>query len=106
MSRKQRIYHVLEKELNPHALQVDDETHRHHVPHHSESHFKVIAVSEQFAQLSRINRHRLVHSLLAHEFGQGLHALSLHLYSPDEWANQASVADSPACRDGMRHDRG
>ena len=105
MSRKQRIHDALSVELKPETLLVEDETHRHHVPAGAETHFKVVAVSTQFKNLSRVARHRVINSLLASEFGDGLHALSLHLYTPDEWQKKTlGVPASPACRDGKNRD--
>ncbi|WP_133127972.1 BolA family protein [Legionella nagasakiensis] len=104
MSRKQRIHEVLLAGLSPDVLAIEDESRRHHVPVDGESHFKIIAVSQRFASLKRIDRHRLVNSLITQEFSMGLHALSLHLFTPEEWQKNASdVRSSPACRDGKRH---
>lgn len=105
MSRKQRIEYQLNQHLAPVFLSVEDESHRHFVPDAAETHFKVIAVSDQFKSLARVARYRLVHRLLANELETGLHALSMHLYSPEEWqANGEQVLSSPACRKGfLRH---
>ena len=101
MSRTQRIHDALSVQLKPETLFIDDESHRHHVPTGMETHFKVVAVSTQFENLSRVARHRMINSLLAPEFTTGLHALSLHLYTPIEWLQQpGGVPASPACRGG------
>ncbi|MFT4059928.1 MAG: BolA family protein [Legionella sp.] len=102
MSRKERIKQVLEKELSPIHLSVDDESANHHVPEGAETHFKVIAVSPLFAHVNSIERHRMLHRLLSYEFDQGLHALSMHLYTPEEWAKNQKILKSPACRDGYK----
>ena len=99
MSRKQRIYDALSLELKPDTLLIEDESHRHRVPTGAESHFKVIAVSTRFDNLSRVARHRLINTVLAKEFITGLHALSLHLYTPKEWLKKsANIPASPACQ--------
>jgi len=103
MSRKQRIHDALFAELKPDTLIIEDESHRHHVPEGAESHFKVVAVSALFDKLNRISRHRLVNTVIGAEFNSGLHALTLHLYTPDEWQNTSNTPASPACRDGKRH---
>jgi BolA protein len=41
-------------------------------------------VADGFTGVSRVRRARLVHEVLAAEFAEGLHALSLVLRSPDE----------------------
>jgi len=104
MSRLQRMHDALSRELKPDVLTIENESSRHHVPEGSETHVKVIAVSGLFHALNRIARHRLVHTILNDEFTTGLHALTLHLYTPQEWEQHTHlVPTSPACRDGYTH---
>lgn len=104
MSRQQRMQTLLHTALEPNVLLVEDESSHHNVPQGAESHFKITAVSSRFDTLTRIERHRLIHSLLEKEFSLGLHALTLHLYTPDDWAKQQEkTVTSPACRGGGRH---
>lgn len=107
MSRKQRMEQQLTTELCPLYLSVEDESGNHHVPEGAQTHFKVIAVSEQFRELNRVARHRLVNRLLKSEFEMGLHALSLHLYTSAEWTDKKeSVLRSPNCKDGYKNNLG
>lgn len=102
MSRSQRIHDALFNTLTPDLLTVDDESSRHHVPVGAETHFKVLIVSNAFYALTRVARHRLVNAELSAEFNTGLHALSLHLYTPDEWQQHTkNIASSPDCLDGF-----
>lgn len=104
MNREQRINDLISTELNPQHLEVHNESHMHHVPVNSETHFKLIIVADKFTGISRINRHRLVNQLLADELQNGLHALSLHLSTPDEWDGAKNqVTRSPSCRDGYKN---
>ena len=104
MSRQSRLEQTFTSHLMPTLLKIHDETHQHSVPLDSESHFKVVLVSTCFEQQSRVARHRLVQQLVAHEFITGLHALSLHLYTPEEWGKKNStVPASPACEGKNRH---
>lgn len=49
------------------------------------SDFAVTAISDHFKGMLQIQRHRFVNRLLNHEFEHnGLHALSLRLYTPEE----------------------
>lgn len=106
MSRQQRIHDILSTNLTPSLLDIQNETHLHSVPKGSESHFNVVIVTKQFDGLSRISRHRRVNQLIHDEFSKGLHALSLHLYSPKEWTDKTyAVPDSPICKGGSRHDQ-
>ena len=48
-------------------LQVINECANHNVPPGSESHFKVVLVSDEFYDKTLLDRHRLINSLLADE---------------------------------------
>ena len=83
------------EELSPEVLVVNDDSEKHanhkglHDGHagvrSNESHFSVTVVSEQFAGMTPIKRHRLVNSILQKEFDDGLHALQLSTKTPAEW---------------------
>ncbi|MDP3704785.1 MAG: BolA/IbaG family iron-sulfur metabolism protein [Legionellaceae bacterium] len=99
MLRAQRLDHALFTALKPDLLHIENESNRHQVPAGSESHFKVIIVSSEFNQLTRIARHRLVNSILAQELKSGLHALTLSLHTPAEWIKQSDkIVESPPCQ--------
>ena len=84
------ITEKLTKSLNPARLVVTDESHMHrgHAGVQGattkETHFNVEIVSEQFNNVNRVQRQRLVNNLLKDEFDNGLHALALSCKSPDE----------------------
>ncbi|MCW8407847.1 BolA family transcriptional regulator [Legionella sp. PATHC035] len=102
MSRKNRIEELVSQELAPIYLNVEDESANHHVPENAQTHFKVTVVSARFTDLSRIARHRLLNQLLKNEFDLGLHALSMHLFTPEEWDNRGkNVLNSPVCKGGF-----
>lgn len=102
MSRQARIIELLTQHFNPTYLMVEDESGNHHVPKGSESHFKITLASLEFTDKTQVARHRLVNALVKDEFNTGLHALSMHLYTPKEWdSKQHSVLESPKCRDGF-----
>ncbi|WP_089724896.1 BolA family protein [Candidatus Thiosymbion oneisti] len=105
MNRRERIQEQLQSTLSPTHLEVTDESHMHNVPAGAESHFKVVAVSESFAEHSLVVRHRLVNKALKGEFESGLHALALHTWTPQEWFEKGGVApDSPQCMSGSKSD--
>lgn len=98
MNRADRIEAVLGSALPLLHLEVTNESHGHHVPAGSETHFKVVLVSMDFAQQSRVVRHRRVNALLADEFAAGMHALAIHTYTPAEWqARHGEAPMSPPC---------
>ncbi len=95
MTMQERIVARLTAGLQPHELAVIDESERHaghagvrqgpgHAGPGGETHYRVRIVSEKFAGLNRVSRHRLVYDLLPAEFADGLHALALHAKAPGE----------------------
>jgi len=74
-------------------LEVVNESGNHNVPPGSETHFKVVLVSDEFADERLIARHRAVNETLSEELAAGVHALALHTYTADEW--QARFGDAP-----------
>ena len=80
----------LTEALAPTRLAIIDELHRH-AGHagarpEGETHFRIEIVSASFAGLSRIERQRLVHRVLATELADPVHALSLATSTPEEAA--------------------
>jgi BolA protein len=98
--RAARITDALRTALAPTHLQVENESHMHSVKPGSETHFKVVVVSTSFESLGLLARHRRVNELLAGELSAGLHALSIHAFTPAQWATEANDISSPACRGG------
>ncbi|HLV77578.1 MAG TPA: BolA/IbaG family iron-sulfur metabolism protein [Marinobacter sp.] len=86
-------------------LKVENESHRHSVPPNSETHFKVTLVSSAFSGQTKIKRHQAVYKVLADELAGPVHALALHLYTPEEWqASGQAAPDSPNCMGGSKGD--
>jgi BolA protein len=103
MSRQESIRTRLSSALDPVHLDVENESHMHSVAPGSETHFKVLVVSQAFAGLGAVERHRRVHDLLREELASGLHALSLRALTPDEWAHKGEAGfRSPPCLGGSK----
>ena len=89
----------------PSELQVINESYMHSVPPGSESHFKVVLVSEAFEGQGRVARQRSVNRALAAELAAGLHALSMETLTPEEWrARGGAVSASPRCLGSSKSD--
>lgn len=105
MSIKQNIEQKLAAAFNVAQVSVENESHMHNVPANSETHFKVSLVAEDFAGMGKVKRHQFIYRVLSEELAGPVHALALHVYSPDEWsARQAAAPDSPQCMGGSKHD--
>ena len=99
-----RIQTKLFERFNPLYLDVTNESYMHSVPQGSESHFKVVLVTEAFLDKRQVQRHQAVYSCLADELKSGVHALALHTFSPAEWQEKGIVPASPQCLGGSKHD--
>ncbi len=86
--------------LNPEHLQVLDESHMH--SRGLQTHYKAVLVSEQFAGLNSVKRHQKVYATLGDLMGQ-FHALALHTYTAEEWAQTGAAPASPTCAGGSKH---
>jgi len=82
--------------LNPQHVELLNESHTHAGPA-TDSHFKLVLVSDAFSGQRVVTRHQSVYKLLAEELAGPVHALALHLYTPEEWLD-ASVPASPDCQ--------
>ena len=92
--------------LNPTHLDVVNESNNHNVPPGSESHFKITVVSNLFDGKMLIARHRVINQLLADELSSGIHALSMHTYTPEEWSDKNGQArQSPPCLGGAKREQ-
>lgn len=96
-----QIEEKLKCAFSPVHLLVLNESDQHNVPQGSESHFKVILVTEKFVTQRMVARHQAVYQLLADELSSCIHALALHTYIPIEWQQRRHTAfASPACCGG------
>jgi acid stress-induced BolA-like protein IbaG/YrbA len=55
-------------------------------------HFEAVVIAEKFAGLRAVQRHKLVYETLGTLMGNEIHALALKVYTPQEYAGQASPA--------------
>lgn len=100
MSIQQTITQKLQEEFHPKHLEVINESNMHNVPEGSESHFKVVIVTDEFKEKMLLARHRLVNKVLEDELNGGIHALALHTMTMEEWFKKGGAPDSPKCLGG------
>ncbi|XP_062841953.1 bolA-like protein 1 [Trichomycterus rosablanca] len=94
----------LTQAFEPEYLEVLNESHMHAVPPGSESHFRVLVVSSRFDGQSLLQRHRLVNEALSHELSTSVHALAIQAKTPQQWSSNPTLAKSPPCLGGSKHD--
>ena len=103
MSIQQTITDKLQQAFLPEHLDVINESHMHNVPEGSESHFKVVIVSNDFDGKMLVARHRLVNKVLEDELNGGIHALALHTMTMQEWFDKGNAPESPPCEGGGKN---
>jgi len=54
-------------------------------------HFEATVVSEQFEGRSMVQQHQMVYATLGDRMGGEIHALALHTYTPENWAQQHRI---------------
>lgn len=85
--RVERIRAALQQNLAPVHLEVEDDSHRHagHAgARDGRGHFNVHIVSEAFAGLRPLARHRAVYAALGTMMETDIHALSIAAQTPSE----------------------
>jgi len=100
INMQQHLTEQLETALSPTHLEVINESHSHSGPA-TESHFKLVVVSDYFIDLKLIDRHRFINQLFKEELNH-IHALAMHTYTPDEWLMKTRAPDSPKCAGGPK----
>ena len=85
MATADTIAQKLEDALSPQHLEVEDVSH-HHAGHAGwreggGTHFTVTIKAASFVGKTRVQKHRIVNSILADELAGDIHALELHLSS-------------------------
>lgn len=88
--------------LNPIHLDIVNESYMHNVPAGSETHFKLLVVSDQFEGFPLIKRHQLVNEIVKEALqGNFVHALSIEAKTTKQWSKAYKLEPSPNCRGGF-----
>jgi BolA protein len=85
--REEQIRRRLEQSLDPLELLIKDQS-QLHVGHEGardgKGHFDITVVSQAFAGVSRVKRHRMVYDALRDLLESDIHALRINAYAPSE----------------------
>ncbi len=83
MSMQQQIQEKISNAIACKHLNVINESHMHSKG--TDSHFKVIVVSEEFLGKRLLQRHRQINEILKEEFLSDLHSVTLKAFSIQEY---------------------
>jgi len=90
------IKNLLIDKFNPSLLSITNESYMHNVPEGSESHFKIVLVSDSFKDISKIKQHQKIYKVLG-KLMNSIHALSIYSFDEMEYENNPVIIDSPNC---------
>ena len=85
--RKAAITRALQESFEPETLGVEDESHLHEGhegARDGRGHFRVLIISESFADKTLLERHRMVYRAMGNLMTTDIHALSIDAWSPEE----------------------
>lgn len=90
MNNQERIDFIrqrLTEEFAPSELEIIDDSHLHagHASAGGGGHFRVMLVSDAFADKSMIQRHRMIYAAMGDAMKNEIHALSIKAYTPSEF---------------------
>ena len=101
MNVQETIENKITEALSPSYLTVINESYMHSVPPGSESHFKLVVVTDSFDGVPRVRRHQTVNGILKDELAGPLHALSMETLTPEEGERKGGIVRaSPDCLGG------
>ena len=91
-----QIINTLSNSMKLTSFKIINESFMHNVPKDSESHFKIVIVSNDFMNIQTIKRHKSIYKALGKIMDE-IHALSIHAFDEDEYKKNPMVIDSPQC---------
>ena len=103
MDIRAQIERKLMDTFAPERLRIDNDSSRHAGPA-TDSHYRVVIVSDAFTGENSLKRQRAVYACLAEEMSGPIHALQMKCMTPDEYqaADGDATLNAPPCRGGSR----
>ena len=93
---EKKIINSLNENFKLTSLKIVNESFMHNALEGSESHFKIVIVSDNFIKKSLIQRHKEIYKALG-EIMNDIHALSIHAFDNKEFELNPMILDSPQC---------
>lgn len=90
------IVECLNGEFAVEHLFLENESSMHNVPADSESHFKLVIVSDDFIEMTKVKRHQMIYKTLV-ETMKEIHALSIQAFTIQEFNANPIILSSPDC---------
>lgn len=96
MNIRSEIHKSCSESLNLKLITIDNESHLHSSSKASNSHFKLLVVSDDFIDMSLIRRHKFIFKILD-DVMKRIHALAIHAFTSEEYENNKLNLSSPDC---------
>ena len=96
MSAHEAIVSQLNLSFDVENLFLKNESFMHNVPLNSETHFKLVIVSNDFTDLTNVKRHQCIYKALNDTMTR-IHALSIQAFTLDEYLQNPIILESPDC---------
>ena len=96
MSSYDNIISSLNNQLHVEHMFLENESSMHNVPANSQTHFKLIIVSDDFLHMNKVKRHQLIYQILINIMKE-IHALSIQAFTIEEYNSNPVILSSPDC---------
>lgn len=96
MSSYDEIIATLNSVLKVESIILENESAMHNVPIDSETHFKLVIISNDFIEMTKVKRHQLIYQTLF-ETMKKIHALSIQAFTVEEFNRNPLILSSPDC---------
>ena len=93
MNLEERIINKVKLKLDPIFFEIENESSKH-AHGGSESHFRLLVVSDKFLNQNRVERQKFIYDLLKEEMSEGIHALAQRMLTPEEWGKLSKIENS------------
>ena len=96
MTAYETIVSQLNLSFDVENLFLENESFMHNVPPNSETHFKLVIVSNDFTELTNLKRHQCIYKALNNTMTT-IHALSIQAFTLDEYLQNPIILKTPDC---------
>ena len=90
MTAYETIVSQLNLSFDVENLFLENESFMHNVPPNAETHFKLVIVSNDFAELTNVKRHQCIYNALNDTMSR-IHALSIQAFTHDEYLKKPNI---------------
>jgi len=88
----ERIKSLLESNLNIHSISIDDLSNKHKNHNHDGGgHYKINLISDDFENISLLDRHKKIYIILKDMIKKEIHAVSLNLSTVKEHSKKSEA---------------